>query len=81
MEEIIKISEKDGQRAVNARELHAFLESKQELPIGLRDVSTNMVLLRIKTMRFLTDLSKTPKVEDRQSSMRFPLIWQKSCQW
>lgn len=30
MEEIIKISEKDGQRAVNARELHAFLESKQE---------------------------------------------------
>ena len=30
MEEIIKITEKDGQRAVNARELHAFLESKQE---------------------------------------------------
>ena len=30
MEEIIKITEKDGQKAINARELHAFLESKQE---------------------------------------------------
>lgn len=30
MEEIIKITEKNGQRAVNARELHSFLESKQE---------------------------------------------------
>lgn len=30
MEEIIKITEKNGQRAVNARELHAFLDSKQE---------------------------------------------------
>lgn len=30
MEEIIKITEKDGRMAVNARELHAFLESKQE---------------------------------------------------
>lgn len=30
MEEIIKITEKDGKKAVNARELHAFLGSKQE---------------------------------------------------
>jgi phage anti-repressor protein len=30
MEEIIKITEKDGKRAVNARELHHFLESKQD---------------------------------------------------
>lgn len=30
MEELIKITEKDGRRAVNARELHAFLGSKQE---------------------------------------------------
>lgn len=30
MEEIIKITEKDGRKAVNARELHAFLGSKQE---------------------------------------------------
>lgn len=30
MEEIIKITEKDGRRAVSARELHQFLESKQQ---------------------------------------------------
>ncbi len=30
MNEIIKITEKDGKRAVSARELHQFLESKQE---------------------------------------------------
>lgn len=30
MKELIKITEKDGKKAVNARELHAFLESKQE---------------------------------------------------
>lgn len=30
MEEIIKITERDGQRVVSARELHLFLESKQE---------------------------------------------------
>lgn len=30
MEEIIKIIEKEGNKAVNARELHNFLESKQE---------------------------------------------------
>lgn len=30
MTELIKITERDGQRAVNARELHRFLESKQD---------------------------------------------------
>ena len=30
MEEIIKITEYNGKRAVNARELHQFLESKQQ---------------------------------------------------
>ena len=30
MEELIPISENNGKRAVNARDLHAFLESKQE---------------------------------------------------
>ena len=30
MEEIIKITEHNGKRAVNARELHQFLESKQQ---------------------------------------------------
>lgn len=30
MEEIIKIEEKDGRKAVNARELHQFLENKRQ---------------------------------------------------
>ena len=30
MEELVKITEQNGRRAVSARELHAFLESKQE---------------------------------------------------
>lgn len=30
MEELIKITDRDGQRAVSARELHQFLESKQQ---------------------------------------------------
>jgi anti-repressor protein len=30
MEELIKITEQDGKRAVSARELHEFLESKQQ---------------------------------------------------
>lgn len=30
MQELIPISEKDGKRAVNARDLHSFLESKQD---------------------------------------------------
>lgn len=30
MNELIKITEQNGKRAVNARELHQFLESKQE---------------------------------------------------
>lgn len=34
--ELIPIEENNGKKAVNARYLHAFLESKQELPIGLR---------------------------------------------
>lgn len=38
MEEIIKITEKNGQRAVNARELHAFLDSKQEFANWIKHV-------------------------------------------
>ena len=36
MKEIIKITEKDGQKAVNARELHEFLESKQDFSTWIK---------------------------------------------
>lgn len=36
MEEIIKITERDGRRAVSARELHKFLESKQDFSTWIK---------------------------------------------
>ena len=39
MKELIPITEQNGKRAVSARELHAFLESKQEF--------TNWILFQI----------------------------------
>lgn len=48
MEEIIKITEKDGKRAVNARELHQFLESKQQF--------ANWIQNRIEKYGFVENL-------------------------
>lgn len=45
MEEIIKIEDHNGKRAVNARELHEFLESKQEF--------ANWIKSRIKQYGFI----------------------------
>lgn len=36
MNEIIKITENNGKRAVSARELHAFLESKQDFSTWIK---------------------------------------------
>ena len=36
IKEIIKITERDGQRAVSARELHQFLESKQDFSTWIK---------------------------------------------
>ncbi len=45
MEEIIKIEERNGQRAVNARELHQFLESKRDF--------SNWIKSRIEHYQFI----------------------------
>lgn len=37
MEELIPISEKDGKRAVSARDLHSFLESKQDFSTWIKN--------------------------------------------
>ena len=34
--ELIKITEQDGKKAVNARDLHAFLESKQDFSTWIK---------------------------------------------
>lgn len=36
MNELIKITERDGRRAVSARELHQFLESKQDFSTWIK---------------------------------------------
>lgn len=36
MNELIKITEHDGKRAVSARELHQFLESKQDFSTWIK---------------------------------------------
>jgi len=37
MNELIKITERDGQKAVSARELHFFLESKQDFSTWMKN--------------------------------------------
>lgn len=39
--ELLPIRETNGQRAVNARDLHAFLESKQDFSTWIKTVSNN----------------------------------------
>jgi len=48
MNELIKITEQNGQKAVSARELHLFLESKQEF--------TNWIKGRIKKYGFIENV-------------------------
>lgn len=45
--ELIPISENNGKRAVNARDLHAFLESKRDFQRGLKTVLNLMILLKV----------------------------------
>lgn len=45
MDEIIKIEERDGQRVVNARDLHRFLKSKREF--------THWIQYRIERYQFI----------------------------
>lgn len=37
MEELIKITESNGKKAVNARDLHEFLESKKDFSSWIKD--------------------------------------------
>ncbi|MGL6120513.1 MAG: antA/AntB antirepressor family protein [Fusobacteriaceae bacterium] len=57
MKEIIKIEEKEGKKLVNLRELHEFLESKQEFANWIKNRIENYDFLEEKD--FLTILSKT----------------------
>ena len=62
MNELISLTQSsingELQQTVNARELHAFLESKHALMIGLQPVLTNMDSLKIKTLSVFPKIRK-----------------------
>lgn len=45
--ELIPISDNNGKKAVNARDLHSFLESKRDFQHGLKIVLNLMILLKV----------------------------------
>lgn len=57
MNELIKITETNGQRAVSARELHAFLESKQEFANWIKNRIEKYDLIENVDFVRLTNLS------------------------
>ena len=64
MEELIKITEQDGKQAVSARELHAFLESKQQFG--------NWIKNRIEQYGFVEneDFATFNKIIKRENAMK-----------
>jgi phage anti-repressor protein len=64
MEELIKITEQDGRRAVSARELHAFLESKQRFADWIKN--------RIEQYGFVEneDFATIHKIMKRENARR-----------
>ena len=77
--ELIPIRESNGKRAVNARDLHAFLESKRDFSNWIKDRIKAYDFIEIRTIRFSTILAKTQKVGARQLIMLFQSAWQRNC--
>ena len=50
MQELIKITEKEGQQLVSARELHEFLESKQDFTTWVKSRISKYGFIEGKTM-------------------------------
>lgn len=66
--ELIKVEERDGKQAINARELHQSWVASINLRIGFKSVLKSTDSLKIKTMRFLRKILKTQKVADQARS-------------
>lgn len=49
---LIPIKENNGQKAVNARDLHAFLESKQQFADWIKGESVDMILRKEKILKY-----------------------------
>lgn len=71
MEEIIKITEKNGQRAVNARELHAFLDSKQEFANWIKERIGKYGFIENQDFEVFNNFVKN--TQDRRPSIEYAL--------
>ena len=71
MEEIIKITEKNGQRAVNARELHAFLDSKQEFANWIKERIEKYGFIENQDFEVFNNFVKN--TQDRRPSIEYAL--------
>ncbi|MDR0711621.1 MAG: antA/AntB antirepressor family protein [Prevotellaceae bacterium] len=60
MNELIKITERDGKQAVSARELHAFLESKQEFAAWIKNRIEKYDLVENQDYEVFDKLIKNP---------------------
>lgn len=61
MEEIIKITEKDGRRAVNARELHAFLGVGKDFSSWMKDRIAKYEFVENQDFEVFTNFGENPQ--------------------
>lgn len=61
MNELIKITERDGQKAVSARELHFFLESKRQFADWIKERIEKYGLIENVDFQVFHDFVKNPK--------------------
>lgn len=71
MEELIKIKEENGRRAVSARELHRFLESKQEFANWIRNRIEKYGFVENQDYEVFDKFIKKPNGAVRSSNMLY----------
>lgn len=71
MEELIKIKEENGRRAVSARELHRFLESKQEFANWIRNRIEKYGFVENQDYEVFDKFIKNPNGAVRSSNMLY----------
>ena len=66
MNEIIKITEKDGKRAVNARELHQFLGVGKDFSSWIKERISKYGFVKEQDFEVFTEIGETHKVAVRR---------------